>query len=269
MTIYTSDETRPGKAMAKAYIRQLGIPTTQLLYVDLKGQGRLADMRSEAMRRKWALKLREHAIDVLVIDPVSPITSAAGLDENAVMGVRQLLDSFDALALSAGCTAGPIVVHHSGWIETGRARGASAFGDWPGLELNLKREEPTEPFSTRLFSIQSNRATGGAVHGPRQLGYDPATRKTWYEDRPKPVDPKRAAYDEFIGSAHSDVTSASVVEAVGIAKSTAIQWLDNDHRLHVVSEASGRQPKVWRRRSTLLTDCDSRTTAFVYGPVPL
>lgn len=171
-----------GSVMANGYIEQIGIPRDRLFYVDLLGQGRLIDTRVDSIRNGWARKLRELEVDAIVIDPVSPILSSSGMDEKENTPVRQLLDSFDALARSSGCSCGPVVVHHAGWGAAGRARGASAFGDWPGTEWNLQIEDPEDPFSRRRFSIQSNRATGGAVHLGRALGYDPATRKAWYAE---------------------------------------------------------------------------------------
>ena len=179
-----------GSVMANSYIEQIGVPRERLFYIDLHGVGRMLDTRTDAIRNKWARRLRELEVDAIVVDPVSPILSAAGLDENATTGVRQLLDSFDALAKSAGCCCGPIVVHHAGWVAAGRARGASAFGDWPGAEWNLQMVNSEDPFSGRKFSIQSNRATGGVVHRGRSLDYDPATRRAWYGEAERPFDPK-------------------------------------------------------------------------------
>ena len=238
-----------GSVMANSYIGQLNIPREMLFYIDLHGVGRMIDTRTDTIRNKWARRLRELEVDAIVIDPVSPILSAAGLDENATTGVRQLLDSFDALAKSAGCVCGPIVVHHAGWEKAGRARGASAFGDWPGAEWNLQMSNPEDPFSGRRFAIQSNRATGGVIHRGRSLDYDPATRRVWYGEAEQPFDPKRAAYDEFIGLVVDVITTREVMAATGIGSDhTARRWLDNDPRLVVVSEGGrGLGPRTWRR----------------------
>lgn len=239
-----------GSVMANSYVEQIGIPGEQLFFIDLHGVGRMIDTRTDTIRNKWARRLRELEIDAIVIDPVSPILSAAGLDENATTGVRQLLDSFDALAKSGGCCCGPVVVHHTGWEAVGRARGASAFGDWPGAEWNLQLATRDDLFSGRTFATQSNRATGGVVHRGRSLEYDPATRKVWYGEAEQPFDPKRAAYDEFVGSAVLDITVKDVMAATGVGSdNTARRWLDSDPRLCVANEGGRGSlgPRTWRR----------------------
>ena len=239
-----------GLVMANSYVEQIGIPREQLVYVDLLGQARMLDTRTDALRNKWARRLRELEVDAIVIDPVSPIASAAGLDENATTGIRQLLDSFNTLARSAGCICGPIVVHHAGHAEAGRGRGSSAFGDWPGAEWNLQKNDPGDPFSTRKFSIQSNRATGGAIHRPRSLDYNPENRRTWYGEKEQPFDPRRATYVELIGSITGTITVKDVLTAVGCSDKTATQWLDNDPHLTVVVDGGrGQGPRTWQKNS--------------------
>ena len=87
-------------------------------------------------------------MDAIVIDPESPILSAAGLDENTTVGVRQLLDSFDALAkLGRGARVDRSrSITPVGLRLVVLARGASAFGDWPGAEWNLQMSNSQDPF---------------------------------------------------------------------------------------------------------------------------
>jgi len=73
-------------------------------------------------------QLRKDRIDVIVVDPISAVTAACGIDENGNAEVRPLLDRFDAAAREAGCRC-IVIVHHTGH-DGSRFRGASAFGDW-------------------------------------------------------------------------------------------------------------------------------------------
>lgn len=240
-----------GAAMASSYIQQLGIPRDLLFYVDLLGSARFLDTRNEALRTRWVRKLMELEIDALIVDPVSPILSAANLDENSTTGVRQLLDSFNTLAESVGCQCGPIVVHHAGWEASGRARGSSAFGDWPGAEWNLRKADPGDPHSRRLFAIQSNRATGGVIHAPRPTEYDHTTRRVTYGESELPFDPKRSQYDEYVGLTEGPVTVRDIETAVGVSENTARRWMDSDPRLRVISEGGrgGAGPRTWSRHN--------------------
>ena len=72
-----------------------------------------------------------------------------------------------------------------------------------------------DPFSARRFAVQSNRATGGVIHRGRPLEYDAATRRVWYGEAEQPFDPKRMAYDEYVGSVVGPITVKDVMEAAG------------------------------------------------------
>ncbi|WP_234791261.1 AAA family ATPase [Mycolicibacterium fortuitum] len=246
-----------GRGTATSYAAQLGIPLHMLEYVDLKGRAKDLDFRNDRIRAKWVRMLLERDVDAVVIDPVGPIVSALGINENDNGEIRRLLDSFDTLTREAGCLLGPIVVHHSGHNARGRARGATAFGDWPSVEWNQQRptDENGAPVAgDRTFSIQSNRATGGTIHGPRTLAYEPATRRSWYGGNEKPLDPKRVRYEEFVGAATGEITVADVVSAAGITDKSAKTWLnaDVDNGLLTVTAEGGRgvgNARRWQRRS--------------------
>jgi hypothetical protein len=203
----------------------------------------------------WVRRLLAADVDAVVIDPVGPIVSALAVSENDNGEVRRLLDSFDTLTREAGCLLGPIVAHHAGHEARGRGRGAAAFGDWPSVEWNLvrPRRDDGSPIegSAYQFSIQSNRATGSGLHGPRELNYEPGTRRTWYGERSKPLDPKRVAYEEFVGGTVRSITVKDVLTAVsGLTDKTAKAWLDCDPLLDVTAEGGrGIGPRTWSRRS--------------------
>jgi AAA domain-containing protein len=82
-------------------------------YTDLKGRENELDLRSESWVNAMIEQLRRDRIDVVVIDPISAVCAAIGVDENANAEVRPLLDRIDAVVREAGCK-GVLVVHHTG-----------------------------------------------------------------------------------------------------------------------------------------------------------
>lgn len=129
-----------------------GINFDRMVYVPRVGQGAQVQMQSETIRSKWARKLRQSGVDVLIIDPLSPIMSAVGIDENSTETVRPMLDAFDVLKVEADLKA-VIVTHHTGHQNTGRARGATAFMDWPAAFMSVVKmgEDEDSPRAFRAF----------------------------------------------------------------------------------------------------------------------
>ncbi len=236
-----------GEANAFAYMDTLGIPRDMVLYCDLKGQARLFDTRSDHLRNKYAKALRDWGAEMIVVDCVGPIISAIGIDEQSSM-VRPLLDSFDTLSRSAGCVAGPLVVHHAGHNESERGRGSSAFGDWPSMEWNLQRLG-YGPEAPREFAIQSNRALGGATHSATPLEFDPRTLRVWYGGARKPSHPKWDLFDQTVGALgiSSITTVKELKSAVEVKDETIKRWCDTDQRLRVVCEGSPGVARTWKR----------------------
>jgi hypothetical protein len=103
--------------------------------------------------------------------------------------------------------------------------------------------------SASAGSRSSRTAVGGVVHRGRSLAYDPATRRVWYGEAEQPFDPKRAAYDEYIGTAVGVVTVKDVMTATGLGSDmTARRWMDDDQRLSVMAEGGRRQgPRTWQK----------------------
>ena len=123
-----------------------------LVYVPRVGQGAQLNMQSETIRSKWARRLRTAGVDVLIIDPLSPVMSGVGIDENSAETVRPMLDSFDVLKVEAGLQA-LIVTHHTGHQNAGRARGSTAFLDWCSsfMAITKQGEDETSPRAFRAF----------------------------------------------------------------------------------------------------------------------
>lgn len=161
-----------GVAMAQRWLRDVeGIDYSKLLYRPLVGKGAELDMRSAGLRNKTARQLREASVDILIVDPISPVLSALGLDENRADHVRPLLDMFDVLAAEADLK-GVVITHHAGHESPDRARGSTAFMDWNTSQWSITRhgEDAT--------SRRSFKAIGrDAAVSRRDLEFDRATRK--------------------------------------------------------------------------------------------
>ena len=107
--------------------------------------------------------------------------------------------------------------------------------------------------SARRFTVQFDRATGGVeppwpAAGVRRRCY----RRVWYGEAEQPFDPKRMAYDEYVGSVVGPITVKDVMEAAGASDKTAKGWLDSDPRL-MVTAYGGRGsagPRTWQRNGS-------------------
>lgn len=129
-----------------------GIQFDKVVYVPRVGQGSQLHMQSETIRSKWARKLRQAEVDVLIVDPLSPVMSALGITEKDSETVRPMLDAFDVLKVEADLKA-VIVTHHTGHQEVGRARGSTAFMDWPSAFMSVMKqgEDEDSPRAFRAF----------------------------------------------------------------------------------------------------------------------
>lgn len=165
-----------GRPMAQRWLRDVkGIDLDRLHYVSLLGRGNAVDMRSKQIREATARKLSGLGVDVLIVDPVSPVLSALGLSENDSESIRPFLDSFDQLATEAGLS-GVIITAHTGHMEKTRARGSTAFGDWPSALWNMQKDGEDQD------AIRSFAAFGRDVNVPRgALTFHPSTRGYTFE----------------------------------------------------------------------------------------
>lgn len=165
-----------GRPMAQRWLKDVkGINLDRLHYVSLLGRGNAVDMRSKQLREATARKLSGLGVDVLIVDPISPVLSALGISENDSESVRPLLDSFDQLATEAGLS-GVIITAHTGHENKTRARGSTAFGDWPTALWNIVKEGDAQD-APRTFA-----AYGRDVNVPRgPLTFHPANRGLTFE----------------------------------------------------------------------------------------
>ena len=227
-----------GQAKAHKWLREMrGLNRSNASMKDLKGRGRTLDLRSGVLFNALARQLRESRMDVLIVDPISPVMSALGLNENEANSVRPLLDAFDALAAEAGLR-GVVIVHHAGHEAANRARGSSAFMDWASALWNLTKEGDHLD-ATRRFSAMGRDV---AVE-PIPLDYDPAERR--YRVAETPFDGHTSWESWLVAQRGRDITTDEAMETMGCSKSTALERLRRDG-WRVAVEGRRGQPAVWR-----------------------
>lgn len=214
-----------------------GINRSRLRGKSLLGRARELDTRSDALRNRLARQLREAGADVLIIDPLSPLMSTLALDENKSDSVRPLLDSFDALSVEAGLS-GLVVTHHAGHENPGRARGSTAFMDWPSAIWNIRRSES----DSRSFSA----AGRDVMVTSRDLVFDPRSRALTLDKLSSPFDT-----DGFLTESRGTaVTIEEVGTALSVSEPTAKRRLEDAGWTIAVPASPGRNgaPALWEYR---------------------
>jgi hypothetical protein len=121
---------------------------------------------------EWAERLR--GLDVLVVDPLAPLLSAHGLNEDSATEVGRWLAGFDALLDRAGIGEA-VVTHHTGHGGE-RSRGSIRLRDWPDAEWRLVRDgdEDSPPQDRRRYFTAFGRDVDVSES---LLAFDPATRR--------------------------------------------------------------------------------------------
>lgn len=132
----------------------------RLLLVNLRG--RRNPLQHPDDRAQLAKLLREHYVEVLIVDPFG--RAFTGSSQNDAGEVGAFLADLDRFARAeAGCRD-LILTAHAGW-NAERSRGSSALEDWADSLITLTRDPDTD----RRYI----RATGRDVDlDERELGYD-------------------------------------------------------------------------------------------------
>lgn len=156
--------------MLREWLRDQQIRNLDAVQVQLM-RGQSFDPRDEAVRAGWAAHLAGLDVAVLIVDPIGPVLSALGVDENDSTGVGRVLWALDALCAAAN-VPDLFVVHHTGH-EGERARGSAAFGAWPDAVWEMVRDRTLEGAGRRAL-----RANGRDVYLPETvLELDKRTRR--------------------------------------------------------------------------------------------
>lgn len=142
--------------------------------VNLRGRLSAFDILDDKVRDLWVNRLREADAEVVILDPLAPILSSLGLDEDRASDVGQFLAAFDELLAGAKVDEA-VIVHHTGHAGE-RGRGSIRLRDWPDAEWRLVRDgdDDMPPQDRRRYLT----AIGRDVDVPESLlAYDPDTRR--------------------------------------------------------------------------------------------
>jgi hypothetical protein len=116
------------------------------------------------------MQLKEKDIQVLIVDPLS--NAFTGKDQANVDDMRHFLSTIDRLRRDAGLTE-VVVLAHTGWTNTDRARGSSAIEDWPDAIVSLTADSK----GRRFVKLEHGRDVG---FEESLLDYDSVTRHMTY-----------------------------------------------------------------------------------------
>ncbi|MDQ1039441.1 hypothetical protein QFZ75_005857 [Streptomyces sp. V3I8] len=131
--------------MAQDWLRRLKIQYPErFMYVPMLGRGASLDPTDPDNVAEWADDLKAAGVTTMLIDCLSPLLAAFGLDEDKPSQVRPLLEGFNTLKRAAGVQE-IVLIHHMGHNGT-RARGASSLLDWPDAIWDLTKNEQEERF---------------------------------------------------------------------------------------------------------------------------
>lgn len=160
-------DTELSESMLQDWLRGQDIRGTDRIIVEtLRGRAGVFNLAVPAIRAEWVQRLR--GVDVLILDCLSPVLAAAGLEERTE-GSRILREGVATLQDEAGIKHA-LVVHHTGHEGT-RSRGDSGLMDWPDALWTLQR--PEGHHGPRVFE-----AFGRGVDQPlRRIDYDRVTRQ--------------------------------------------------------------------------------------------
>ena len=127
--------------LLRHYAEKMGIPldSDRLRVADLNGQASKLQLLNEKSRTHLANQLRKAEVEVLIFDPLSALVAAipdANSNDNDLM--RRVLEAVKALAAEAGIDL-VIIIDHTGYEATGRARGASSKQDTPDMLWSIEK----------------------------------------------------------------------------------------------------------------------------------
>lgn len=165
----------------KEWMLQLGIPEDRqeiVEYWSLRGEAWKFDIRDAAVRSEWAQKFKSRNVTFLVIDCLSKIAEALGINLNFDAGL--FLEPLSTLLKEAGIVC-CVLVHHMGH-QNDRAAGGYRLIGWPDLTWKLSRgpeDADGNESPERFFSAE------GRIPDPilkRQVVFDKETRRLKLSD---------------------------------------------------------------------------------------
>lgn len=187
-TVAVLDYEMPRRKV-KAWLRDQNIQNQQSIVVwTERGRAGQFDPRDESSRAKWVAALQEVNVKVWIIDCLSPILSALGIDENNNTEVGAVLDGINTIAAAAEVDE-VLLIHHMGHGAE-RSRGASRLVGWPDVNWRLMwpkddrnpnaEPDPNGPRYFAAFGRDVDVREGRLVHdsATRHLTYMEGGRKS-------------------------------------------------------------------------------------------
>lgn len=238
------------RSRVKNELRVQSINTAGAVAADgLRGRGGEFNILDRKRRAEWAKVIRDLGCRVLIIDPLSPIIGALGLDENDNSQMARLCGAMSALKEESGARE-LIVAHHMGHSNE-RGRGASTLEGWPDSlwRLVADRDEGREPEADAPRFLT---AVGRDVALPETaLTFDPTTKRLSLGAGNRKINAMSKDEETLkIASYNSPGLSGSaLMDAAGVRKETGLGLLRRMHadgRLHghKVGTASN-SPTYW------------------------
>jgi len=129
------------RANLQDWIGRIGIKPDNVIVLPMRGKASniAKAFRDDHSRLQFANKLREHDVEILIIDPLSVLLNNSGADENSNSEVGTILrNGIAALREDAGLSE-VFVIHHAGHGGK-RSRGASVILDWPDAIWTLTKD---------------------------------------------------------------------------------------------------------------------------------
>lgn len=140
------------------WLRAAKIRNTGKIYVSpLRGLANAVEITTPEGREAFADELRARDIGTVILDPLVPMLSALGIEENDNGGIARFF-SWWTEALTAGGVTNDLIVHHTGHGANGRARGASRLQDDADSIWSIMRDEDS--------NVRSFKAIGRDVEVP-------------------------------------------------------------------------------------------------------
>lgn len=152
------------------WYRDLGVQHPgKVQVVPLVGRAGGLDFLSDEGTRELVSKYA--GAHTYILDPIGPVLSALGLEENSNSDVQRFLSKWDTLVTLMGGQES-LITHHAGH-NSERARGASAFLGSGSAIWTIASQDPDKADAARYI-----KAIGRDVNVPEtQLRYDPSTRR--------------------------------------------------------------------------------------------
>jgi hypothetical protein len=136
-------DTELGAAKQARWLSESTIPEHErhrALVWSIAGKTGSLDIRNDAVRAQLTDMIQQQGkLGALIVDVAGAWLAPLGIDENSNTEVRSFLENLHSLAQDVTTTGNLVLAHHTG-LAGNRARGASAWRDWPDVFFTLQQQ---------------------------------------------------------------------------------------------------------------------------------